>query len=201
MCYINQQSCAEAQCPSGNRCQEDLGWPCSECMQNSSTRWTGQPDNNKGISGFQTLRQARAPEARLKPATEGSKMKGVSTSEVARRFHVQRRIIQNLWQHFQRGVTTDLPRSGRPRITCGEDRLMQLQHLRNRFPTAQSTAENFQGPGNISLDTVHRCLHEVGLHPSRRTKKPLLTQVHRRDRLKWDMRQRRWTMGNLFVIR
>ncbi|GFN75822.1 transposable element tcb2 transposase [Plakobranchus ocellatus] len=49
--------------------------------------------------------------------------KGVSIYEEAGQFHVQRRIIRNLWQRFQqRGVTTDLPQSGRPRITtCLEE--------------------------------------------------------------------------------
>ncbi|GFO02071.1 transposable element tcb2 transposase [Plakobranchus ocellatus] len=80
---------------------------------------------------------------------------GVSISEVARRFQMQRRIICNIWQRFQqRGVTTDLPRSARSRITThAEDRFIQLQHMRNRFLTAQSTAKNFQGPRNISPDT------------------------------------------------
>ncbi|GFO06041.1 transposable element tcb2 transposase [Plakobranchus ocellatus] len=79
---------------------------------------------------------------------------GVSISDVVRRFHVQRRIIRNLWQRFQqREVTTDLPRCGRPRITTrAEEHFMQVQHLRNRILTAQSTAENFQVSRNISRD-------------------------------------------------
>ncbi|GFO04646.1 transposable element tcb2 transposase [Plakobranchus ocellatus] len=121
---------------------------------------------------------------------------GVSIFEVARRFHVQRRIIRNLWQCFQqRRVTTDLPRSGIRRIgTRAEDRFMQLQHLRNRFLTAQSTAENFQGPRNISRDTVRRRLGEVGLQDHRPAIRLWLTQVHHRNRLQWTMRHRRRAM-------
>ncbi|GFO45665.1 transposable element tc1 transposase [Plakobranchus ocellatus] len=94
---------------------------------------------------------------------------GVSISEEARRFHLQRGIIRSQWQRFQQqGVTTDITRSRRPRITThAEDRFMQLQHLRSRFLTVQSTAENFRGSRNINRDTVLRCLREVELHPHR----------------------------------
>ncbi|GFN93273.1 transposable element tc1 transposase [Plakobranchus ocellatus] len=91
-------------------------------------------------------------------------------------------------------MATHLPRSGRSRIiTLAEDLLMPMQHLCNRFLAVQTTAENFQGPRNISRDSVPRRLREVGLHPHRPAIRSRLTQMHRRNKLQWAMRNRRWT--------
>ncbi|GFO39384.1 transposable element tcb2 transposase [Plakobranchus ocellatus] len=108
-------------------------------------------------------------------------------------FSCVRCIIRNLLERFQqRGVITDLPRSGRPRITtCAEDRFIQLQHLSNLCLTAQSTAENFQGSRKIIRDTALKRSSEVELYPHRPAKRQ---QVHRRNRLQWTMQHRRWTM-------
>ena len=77
---------------------------------------------------------------------------GVTISEVARRFNVQRRVIRNLRTRFeQTGSTNDLPRTGRPRVTTPEeDRYIALQHLRNRFLPAQHTAARFSITNKIT---------------------------------------------------
>ncbi|GFO49671.1 transposable element tcb2 transposase [Plakobranchus ocellatus] len=60
---------------------------------------------------------------------------GVSISEVVRHFHVQQCIIHNLWQCFQqRGVTTDLPCPGRPRITARVEDFFMVFSQHNQLP-------------------------------------------------------------------
>lgn len=38
---------------------------------------------------------------------------------------------------------------------------------------------------NVSRSTVHRTLHKKGLKPYRRTLKPLMTELHKKQRRKW----------------
>ncbi|GFN88625.1 hypothetical protein PoB_001513100 [Plakobranchus ocellatus] len=51
---------------------------------------------------------------------------------------------------------------------------------------------------NISRDTVFRRLLEVRLHPYRSAIRPRLTQVHRRDRLQWDIDVKQCGNGKTF---
>ena len=82
----------------------------------------------------------------------------LSIFEVARRFNVNRIVIRKLSIRYQAtGLTSDRPRSGRPRrTTAAEDNYIRLQHLRNRFQPAARTAREWQGVRRISRQTVAR---------------------------------------------
>ncbi|GFN83863.1 hypothetical protein PoB_001036900 [Plakobranchus ocellatus] len=77
--------------------------------------------------------------------------------------------------------------------TCGGP-LYAIAASVQSFPHSTINSHIFQGPRNISRDTILRCLHEVGLHPHRPAIRPRLTQVHRRNRLQRAIRHQRWTM-------
>ena len=67
---------------------------------------------------------------------------GASMEEVSMQVGSPVQAVRSLRRRFvQTGITEDLPRSGRPRVTTpAQDRYILNQHLRNRFLTATATA-------------------------------------------------------------
>ena len=96
---------------------------------------------------------------------------GISTREVARLFNCHQSTVVRLRQRFQTtNNVSDRPWPGQPRVTTDQqDRHIQLQHLRNRFKTAASTARETPGRHNprISSATVCCRLRENGLRARR----------------------------------
>jgi len=76
----------------------------------------------------------------------------VSVFDVARQFNCHRNIVLNLRQRYEgSGSVRDQPRTCRPRVTTVRHiRFITLSHLRNRFQTATSTANDM----GISRQTV-----------------------------------------------
>lgn len=112
---------------------------------------------------------------------------GTSVSATARQFGVARQTVR-LWYHRHRmaGTVSDLPRSGRPRVTTRQqDRYILLTHLRNRFHPATATAAAIPGLRRISSGTVRNRLREQGLHARRPAVRPVLQPRHRVARLAW----------------
>ena len=74
----------------------------------------------------------------------------------------------------------DRPRSGaRRRTTAAQDAEIVAAHTRDPFrSTGESAAQN-----NVSMRTVQRRLHEVGLHCRRPARKLLMTESHKRNRI------------------
>jgi hypothetical protein len=88
------------------------------------------------------------------------------------------------------------PRPGQPRVTTDQQvSHIRLQHLRNRFKTAVSTARESPGRHNprISSATVRHRLRENGLRARRPFRGPLLTPRHRQQRLAWARTHLQWT--------
>jgi len=79
-------------------------------------------------------------------------------AEVARRFNVTDSTISRLVTCVNvTGTTADRPHPGQPRITSvRQDNYIRQRHLRNRFATAQSTANAMVGNRGRSIhrDTV-----------------------------------------------
>ena len=85
-------------------------------------------------------------------------------------------------------TVADRPRPGAPRVTTQvQDQMIRLQHLHERFRTANVTARETVGRyrPRIAAQTVRRRLRENGLRARRPFKSPILTQRHRRQRLEW----------------
>ena len=83
-------------------------------------------------------------------------------------------------------------RSGRPRVTsAADDRRIVTTHLRDRFKTVASTAREWNN--DISEKTVSRRLKSVGLLCRRPAKKSRLIDRHKRARLDYATRYRRYT--------
>ena len=117
----------------------------------------------------------------------------MSVNEVARHFNCHRATIHKLKSRVQMtGTVRDLPRSGRPRVTsAADDRRIVITHLRDRFKTVASTAREWNN--DISEKTVSRRLKSVGLLCRRPAKKSRLIDRHKRARLDYATRYRRYT--------
>ena len=118
---------------------------------------------------------------------------GATNAHIARTFGCSRVAINNLMQRYrQTGQTLDRPRTGRPRVTTSrEDRYLRTLYLRDRFLTAASSAANALDHV-VSRQTVTRRLRERGIRAYRPYTGQLLTPEHRRRRLTWYPRRRRW---------
>jgi len=121
----------------------------------------------------------------------------MTVSRVAEHLQVHRSTISRLLaRHRATGSVRDRPRSGRPRVTTQrQDRLIRLQHLRNRQQQATETARTTPGRHNnrISAQTVRNRLRRHGLRCRRPYRGPPLTAVRRQNRLQWCNRHLAWT--------
>ena len=126
---------------------------------------------------------------------------GVSMRQVARHFGCSRMTIYRLQMRYRdTGRTQDRPRSGQPRVTTPrQDRRIRMLHLRDRFRTATTTANETPGRANnrISAQTVRRRLREYGIRPYRPYIGLVLNDRRRRNRRIWGRNHsgRGWQMG------
>lgn len=123
---------------------------------------------------------------------------GRSTRVVARAFNVHNATIVRLAQRFRTtGSSSDLARSGRPRVTtAAQDRANRLTHLRDRFRPATLTAAETIGTHHrpVSARTIRNRLRDDGIRPRRPYVGSVLTERHRRARVEWCNTRRRWTL-------
>ena len=114
---------------------------------------------------------------------------GISRPSVA---HYRLRLDSNLGLH-------DAPKSGRPKLVS--DRL--CRKLRRKIVSGECQtavdvrhsllAESGEAP---STSTIKRCLRRVGLKSAVKTKKPFLSIRHRRLRLSFAKKYRKWTIDD-----
>ena len=123
---------------------------------------------------------------------------GLSCSEVVRRINCNHTTIIRLRQRLaQTGSVTDRPRRGRPRVTTSaQDRRIRVQHLRDLFRTAVTTSREIRTRDGqrISVSTVKRRLHAGGLNSRAPYRGPILNFEHRKNRLRWATRHKRWRL-------
>lgn len=91
---------------------------------------------------------------------------------------------------------SDLERSGRPRVTSADDD-QQIIQLANKetFTTSHDIKKNLEAKGiEVSESTIIRRLHEASAKFNLPISKPLLTEQHRLNRLKWahDHQETNW---------
>ena len=122
------------------------------------------------------------PDARLRAI---AKLQGGTTQ--ADRFGVHRHTVRSLWTCYQNtGLAHDRRRSGSPRVTSQRQGVhISVLHLRNRYQTAEATAQNIPGLRRVSGRTVRDHLRAHGIRPRRPCVRRLLLPRHRRERLQW----------------
>jgi len=98
------------------------------------------------------------------------------------------------------GTTAERPRPGQPRVTSVRpDNYKRQRHLRNRFATAQSTADAMVDNRGRSIhrNTMINRLRERGIHCRRPAQCQVLTQRHRLERQHWTLNNRRRQWDNV----
>ena len=95
------------------------------------------------------------------------------------------------------GSVQDLPRSGRPPVLSDRDnRALKIASLKNRKLTAVDHARNLRLHGikkKVNVTTVRSRLREMGLNGRVARKKPLLSKVHKKKRVEWAKKYKKWT--------
>lgn len=86
-------------------------------------------------------------------------------------------------------------RSGRPKLIDerGERQLHRLVKGNRRLSLLNLTAKYNAGEAQASTSTIRRSLHSLGYYGRSCAKKPLITSLNRKRRLKWCMERRNWT--------
>ena len=95
---------------------------------------------------------------------------------IAQRLNIHRHTVRNTVRRFRRtGSTSELPRSGRPRITTARyDQFIQQSPLRDRFLNATYTAKNLPNAGRrISAQTVRNRLKDQGIKTYKPATRPI----------------------------
>ena len=124
---------------------------------------------------------------------------GVKQRVVSARFGVSQSAISKLKRRFRdTGDVKDKPRSGRPRVTTPiTDRYIRNSVLRNRRVSARIMQGRVQALNGrrVSCDTIWRRLHSAQLKSRKAARKPLLTPLHRINRLRWCRAHRGWNIN------
>lgn len=122
---------------------------------------------------------------------------GSSVRDVARHFGFSERTIHRLKTRFrQTGSVSDLPRSGRPKVTTArQDRYLVTSSRRNRFLTRRQLRDRLRRVDgtHVSVQTVQNRLHASGLRGRRPYVGIPLTRRHRQLRRQWATAHLPWT--------
>ena len=117
---------------------------------------------------------------------------GVNQRVIAGRFNVHESTITRLIRRYRTtGSVKDRPRTGQPRVTTRrQDAFIRQRHLRDRFTTSVATSRDVVGRHGrrVHPRTVRRRLRERGILCRRPLKGVILTQRHRRNRVRWARR-------------
>lgn len=119
---------------------------------------------------------------------------GMSYNTMQKRFGYSRSFIARWWKRYQEtGGVEDAPRSGRPHLlTPGQRRDVARMLKRKATNSLRVVAKkmNTDHGVTVSKDTIRREVMEEGLVYRRRKKKPLLTEKHKKARLRFARRRR-----------
>ncbi len=109
---------------------------------------------------------------------------GVGYKKIAKTLKLSCSMVAKTIQRFKRtGSTQNRSRHGRPKkLSARAQRHIQRLCLRNRRMSADSIAAEVEGVGgwSVSAQTIHRTLHQIGLHGCCPRRKPLLKMMHKK---------------------
>lgn len=123
--------------------------------------------------------------------------KGLSQSEVARRYNVNQSLISR-WIKLKTdtGDVVSRPKSGRPKkISKHVSKVMKRQVIQNPRLTAVDISNEIRDNYDVHVTprTVRNYLIDVDLNGRRSVKKPLISKKNRMARLAWAREHKDWT--------
>ena len=104
------------------------------------------------------------------------------------------RMIKNFQE---RNSMANLPRNGRPKIlnTDHQQTLKNIVKRNNRKSVEQIKNHFNQKTGlQISIETIRRSLHEIGIYSCVPASKPLINEEQRIKRLNWCLEKKDWSV-------
>lgn len=114
--------------------------------------------------------------------------RGMGYRKISTKFKTAISTIRGIIRKYKEyGITTNLPRKGRPRrLNDRSERLIQRKVLQKPFTTRTELQNDLQAAGiEVSKTTISRTLHRVGLQSRSPRKTPLLRPRHVKARLKF----------------
>ena len=107
----------------------------------------------------------------------------------------ERSVYRIIKEYKERGHVHDLPRSGRPPTLSASDKKIIEKTVEEHPELALCDITNtvtLDISHDVSHVTVDKALKEVGFTLHVKRKKPFLKASHKRDRVEWCARRRRW---------
>lgn len=96
-----------------------------------------------------------------------------------------------------RGSVKDLTRSGRPKILNNDhQKVLKAIVKQNNTESAEIIKKEFnQKTGlQVSINTLRRSLHDIGIFSCVPARKPLINEGHRQKRMGWCLRRKDWSV-------
>ncbi|CAI9565743.1 unnamed protein product [Staurois parvus] len=127
---------------------------------------------------------------------------GLGYKEIAKTMKLICSTVAKSIQQFNRtGSTQNRPRHGRSKkLSARAQRHIQRLSLGNRRMSAASIAAEVEVVEGqlVNAQTIHRTLHQIGLHGCRPRRKPLLKMMHKKaNNLLKTSRLRTWITGTM----
>lgn len=119
-------------------------------------------------------------------------MEGVPHEEICRLTGRSKLAVTRVVKAFRDdgGRIADAPRSGRPRVSEEEDKLIIAAAVADPFLSAKEIKKELGL--HVSCDTIRRRLQEAGLKNCTAAQKPYLTENQRRQRLEFARAYEHW---------
>ena len=98
-------------------------------------------------------------------------------------------------KYKEQGLTSTLPRSGRPKTLTDRDKRQLIKIMKdNRNLTLVEITEKFNETLNFSFSTrtIQRVLHEEGYSGHAAKKKPFISEKNRKKRFGWCNMKKNW---------
>lgn len=125
------------------------------------------------------------------------KEEGYSTTQIAKRVgSSQSAVVKILQKSTETGTVADRARSGRPRSSSKrQDRVLRRISLADRKLTSPQLLRQWQDKCGIAVSpsTVRKRCLEFGLRGCKARRKPLLTDVQRKNRVQWAKKHSKWS--------
>jgi len=119
-----------------------------------------------------------------------------SRSNISRQLWVPRQTVSSfLTRYNKRGSIENIQHCGRPRKTSSADdqHIVNIAESHSRVPLTEiKDLTNL----DISKQTIRRRLREAGIRKWKAILRPLLTDKHAKERLKWAQAHRHWTIDD-----
>jgi transposase len=128
----------------------------------------------------------------------GLRLGGSSLNKIVKILKLPKTTVYDTIKRYENAESLrSAPRSGRPcALNVGEQKTLREIALKNNRSSAEEIQRNFVGVSGVevSVKTIRKNLHELGIQSRVAAVKPLLTDQQRENRLKWCLDRRNWTI-------